>query len=213
MVGACHGKESLKLSVGQYRILDGNDSYGFTPIAIKYSTESYQARLSLPYINGFKGQSGVGNASLKLSYLSQWHDTYIDLNLRQKLGTADDRLTVPVSDTGMSIVLSRYILKGVGFVEVGHTWRHTEFSNLSNSAKRSDSVYYALGAMYPVRKDVSTGIILDHKPSALGQLDQSATLVFQYKLNKEHRFTMSLAKGLATTSSNYTAGLVWSYKL
>ncbi len=209
LVGTIQAQEGIKLSIGQYRILDDSDSYDFTPVSIKYSTQQYQARLTLPYINGYQGESGLGNISIKLSYLTQWKKTFIDLNYRQKLATADDKLTVPVRDSGMSIELARYVAGGIGFVELGHTWGRKA---QSNQAERNDRFYYALGGVYPVSPSVSLGLILDHKSTALGQLDRSVSLISQYKLTKKNRLGISIAKGLTTASPSWLIGGMWSHK-
>lgn len=198
-----------KLSVGQYRILDGGDSYGYSPVSGKYSNRFFRAKLTLPYISGYRGNSGLGNASIKLSYLSQWHNTFIDLNYRQKLATANKKLTVPSRDTGVSIELSRYMSGGIIFAELGYTWRNAAQANLN---KRKDDFYYSLGGLYPIATKVNGGIILDHKPTALGGLDQNATLIVQYKMSQKQRVTMSAGKGLASASPDYLLGLAWSIK-
>ncbi len=198
-----------KLSIGQYRILDGEDSYSYTPVSIKQSTRYYRGKLTLPYINGYRGRNGLGNASIKLSYLTQWNKTFIDLNYRQKISTAKKELTLPVRDSAISFELSRYILGGIGFTELGYTWRKAAQANI---AKRKDSFYYSFGGLYPVSTNLTSGIILDHKPTALGRLDQNMTLFSQYKLNTEQRLVISFAKGLTTASPAYLMGLTWSYK-
>lgn len=209
LVGAVQGKESIKLSIGQYRILDGEDSYNFTSGSAKYSTSHYRARLTLPYISDYLGESGLGNASIKLSYLTQWQNTFIDLNYRQKLATADERLTIPVRDTGMSIELSRYISGGIGFFELGYTWRNEAKSSEST---RNDSLYYALGGLIPLSDDLLVGLTLDHKPTALSRLDRSAGLITQYKVSHRSRLGFNVTKGLTDTSPDWLAGLVWSHK-
>lgn len=198
-----------KLSIGQYRILEEGDSYGYTPVSSKYSTNRYRAKLTMPYISGYRGSSGLGNASIKLSYLSQWQSTFIDFNYRQKLATADKRLTVPARDTSTSIELSRYLLNGIIFAELGYTWRNVAQAKL---AKRKDGFYYSFGGIYPLIPKINVGIVLDHKPTALGRLDQSATLIAQYKMNQKQRLSMSFGVGLSSASPDYLLGLAWSTK-
>lgn len=198
-----------QLSVSQYRILNGTDSYGYTSVSRKYSTNSYRAKLNLPYISGYRGNSGLGNASIQFTYLSQWQNTFIDFNYRQKLATAEKRLTVPARDTSTSIELSRYFLNGIVFAELGYTWRNVAQANL---AKRKDGFYYSLGGIYPLIPKINIGILLDHKPTALGRLDQSATVIAQYKMNQKQRFSMSFAAGLTSASPDYLLGLAWSNK-
>ncbi|GEM_PF-2319655 len=209
LLNTAHAQQSLKLSLGEYRILDGADSYGFTSINSKYSSQNYQASLSLPYISGYRGESGVGNVAVKLAYLTQWRKNYIDLNYRQKLATADDQLTVPAWDTGMSIELARYLVGGVGFMELGYNWRHKA---QGSQAERKNSLFYALGGSYPLMKYLSAGMILDHKPTALGQLNRNITGFAQYKLNQTHRIGVNAFKGLTQASPNWTLGLVWTQK-
>ncbi len=206
---SAQAKESIKLSVAQYRIFDGEDSYNFSPISIKYSTNRYKAKLVLPYIQGFKGQSGIGNAVVKLSYLTQWQNIFVDFHIRQKLATADEKLTLPVSDRGASVELSRYLYSGIVFAELGHIWR----SNASASYKERDaSYYYALGGMYPLQKKLYSGLVFDHRVTALGRLDNMATGFMQYKLNATTHIGASLGKGLKKISPNWIAGLTWSSK-
>jgi hypothetical protein len=202
-------KESIKLSVGQYRIFDGDDSHGFTPIGIKYSTDSYKARIVLPYIEDYRGQSGIGNAVIKLTYLTQWKSVYIDVNLRQKLATADEKLTLPVSDRGGSIELSHYLYGGIVFAELGHIWRS---SAPSSYQERDDSFYYSLGGMYLLQKKLYSGLVFDHRITALGRLDHIATGFLQYKWSADTRIGASLGKGLKEISPDWIAGLTWSSK-
>jgi len=202
-------KESIKLSAGQYRVFDGEDSHGFTPIGIKYSNESYKARVVLPYIEGYRGQSGIGNVVIKLTYLTQWKNLFIDVNLRQKLATADEKLTLPVSDRGGSIELSHYLYSGIFFAELGHIWRS---SAPSNQSSREDSFYYALGGMYPLQKKLYSGLVFDHRITALGRLDHIATGFLQYKWSADTRIGASLGKGLKEISPDWIAGLTWSSK-
>lgn len=206
---ALQNKESIKIGVGHYRILDEADSHSFTPISIKYSTSRYKAKLVLPYINGYRRESGTGNAVIKLSYLTRWNDVFIDLNLRQKLATANKKLTLPVSDRGGSIGLSRYISKGVIFAELGHVWRSSE---ASSNKSRDNSFYYALGGLYPLQKGLNSGIVFDHRVTALGRLDHIATGFIQYKWDEHSRIGASLGKGLKEVSPSWIAGLTWSYK-
>jgi len=207
LLNAAHAQQGLKLSVGEYRIFDDADSYGFTSVSSKYSGQGYQASLNLPYISGYRGKSGLGNIAVKLAYLTQWRKTYIDLNYRQKLATADDQLTVPAWDTGMSIELARYIAGGIGFMELGYSWRNKAQSSQS---ERKNSLFYAVGGIYPLMKQLSVGMILDHKPTALGKLNRNVTAIAQYKLNQKHRIGVNGSKGLTRTSPNWVLGLVWS---
>lgn len=202
-------KESLKLSAGQYRIFDGEDSHSFTPIGIKYSTDNYKARIVLPYIEGYRGESGLGNVVLKLSYLTQWQSVFIDFNFRQKLATADEELTLPVSDRGGSIELSHYFYGSIVFAELGHIWRSNTPSTYRN---RDDSFYYALGGMYPLQKKLYTGLVFDHRITALGRLDHIVTTFVQYKWSADTRIGASLGKGLKEISPDWIAGLTWSSK-
>ena len=209
LVGTVHGKEAMKLSIGQYRIADGEDSYNFTSLSAKYSTSQYRARLTLPYISNYLGESGLGNAAIKLSYLTQWQNTFIDFNYRQKLATADERLTVPTFDTAMSVEMSQYISRGIGFFELGYTWRN---ELQSRDSTRNDSLYYALGGLLPLSDDLLVGLTLDHKPTALGRLDRSVGLITQFKVSLKSRLGFNVIKGLTTTSSDWLIGLVWSHK-
>lgn len=202
-------KENIKLSFGQYRIFDGADSYGLTPLSVKYSTSRYKTRLMLPYIRRDSGQSGLGNMSVKLSYLTQWQRVFVDFHYRQKLATADEQLTLPVRDKGMSIELSSFLSGGIGFVELGHTWRKSEHKT---HTKRNDGFYYALGGMYPMKKGFAVGCVFDYKTTALGRLDHSATGLMQYKLDSTTLISASLGRGLTDTSPAWLAGLTWSKK-
>ena len=204
-----HAKDSFKLSAGQYRIFDGAGSHSFTPIGIKYSTGHYRAKIVLPYIEGYLGESGLGNIAIKLSYLTQWKSVFIDLNVRQKLATADEKLTLPVSDRGGSIELSHYLYQGIVFAELGHTWRS---SAPSTYKERDDGFYYALGGMYPLQKTLYSGVVFDHKVTALGGLDRIVTGFVQYKWSTDVRVGASLGKGLKQISPNWITGLTWSAK-
>lgn len=202
-------KESIKLSAAQYRIFDGEDSHSFTPIGIKYSTGNYNARIVLPYIEGYRGQSGLGNVVVKLSYLTQWKSVFVDFNFRQKLATADEELTLPVSDRGGSIELSHYLYGGIVFAELGHIWRSSASSVYQD---RADSFYYALGGMYPMQKKLYSGLVFDHRITALGRLDHIVTGFLQYKWSADTRIGANLGKGLKEISPNWIAGLTWSSK-
>lgn len=202
-------KESMKLSAGQYRILDGEDSHGFTPIAIKYSTSRYKAKIALPYIEGYRGESGLGNIVIKLSYLTQWENIFIDFNFRQKLATADEQLTLPVSDRGGSVELSRYLYGGIVFAELGHIWRSSAPSDYRD---RNDSFYYSVGGMYPMSKAIHSGVVFDHRITALGRLDHIVTGFLQYKWNSDVRLGASIGKGLKHISPDWIGGLTWSHK-
>lgn len=203
------GIASDKLSVGQYRILDGKDSYGYSSMSFKRSSQLYRAKLNLPYISGYRGHEGLANASIKLSYLSTWEKTFVDLNYRQKLATANKELTVPVRDAGFSIGLSRYLFGGVGFAELGYTWRNTAQAKHS---KRKNSFYYSLGGLYSVLPKLSAGLVVDHKPTALGRNDRSITMFTQSKLTKNQRLTLSMAAGLSSASPESILGLAWANK-
>ena len=213
-------KESFKLSLGQYRIADSGGSYWYTPVGLYYSTRTYKAKLSLPYISGFNGRDGMGNASVKFSYLNQWKKLYLDLHLKQKLATANSDLTLPVKDTGASIELSGYLLGGVAFMELGYWWREDyqydsgqqdDSSDTQESLvrQREDSFYYVLGGVYPIKKGWVGGLLLDYKPTALGNLDRTASVLLQHKLSARHKVTATLGKGLSETSLDWVSGLVW----
>ncbi len=217
-------KESLKFSLGQYRIADSAGSYWYTPVGLYYSSGTYKAKLSLPYISGFNGRDGMGNASVKFSYLSQWKKLYLDFHLKQKLATADSNLTLPVKDTGASIELSGYLWGGVAFMELGHWWRENYQYDSDNQdgngetenqdqvdlvRQREDSFYYVLGGVYPIKKGWVSGLLLDYKPTALGNLDRTVSVLLQYKLNARHKITATLGKGLSDTSPDWVSGLVW----
>lgn len=204
---ALKSKDSIKLGLGQYRIFDAADSHSFTPISIQYSARSYKTKLLLPYINGYRGESGLGNAVIKLSYLTRWNNIFIDLHLRQKFATANEKLTLPVNDRGGSIGLSRYISKGIIFAELGHVWRSSE---TASNKDRDDSFYYTLGGIYSLQKGMSSGIVFDHRITALGRLDHIVTGFVQYKWDANTRLGGSLGKGLKEISPDWIAGLSWS---
>lgn len=202
-------KEGFKLSAAQYRIIDGEDSHGLTPIGFKYSTNSYKAGVVLPYIEGYRGQSGIGNVVIKLSYLTQWKSMFVDVNFRQKLATANEKLTLPISDRGGSLELSHYLYGGIVFTELGHIWRS---SAPSNYKERNDSFYYSLGGLYPLQKKLYSGLVFDHRITALGRSDHIVTGFLQYKWSVGTRIGVNLGKGLEEISPDWIAGLTWSSK-
>ncbi len=208
-------KESLKLSLGQYRVSAQGSSYWFTPVSVNYGWSCYKLRASVPFIKRDEGASGLGNASLKISYLSSWQfkrqKLYVDYHLKQKLATSDSSVTLAVKDTGASVEVSAFLLGGVGFVELGHWWREANPGNLDYS--RENSFHYALGGVYPIKKSWVAGLVLDHKPTALGNLDRAASALLQYKISTNQKVTATVGKGLTNSSPDWISGLVWKVTL
>ena len=217
LMAPVQAKESVKISLGQYRIADSSGSYWFTPVSATYKNKQYKARVSVPYISDYQGQSGLGNASIKLSYLSQWKSLYIDLHVKQKWDTANSNLTLPVKDRAASIEVSGYMLGGVAFLELGHWWRENHVlsqstDNQNTSIERENSFYYVLGAVYPVKKGWIAGVVLDYKPTALGNLDRAVSSLIQYKISAKQKVSGTLGRGLSSSSPNWITGLNWSFK-
>lgn len=223
LVAPVQAKETIKMALGQYRIADSSGCYWYTPISATYKNDHYKARLSVPYISDYHGRSGLGNATIKLSYLSQWQSLYIDFHAKQKIDTAQSNLTLPVKDKAASIEVSGYVLGGVAFLELGHWWRENyeasqqsdtqDTDNQNTKIDRENSFYYVLGAVYPVKKGWIAGFILDYKPTALGKLDQAASTLLQYKINSKQKLSATLGKGLSSSSPDWISGLSWSVKL
>jgi hypothetical protein len=226
MTSPLQAKESIKMSLGQYRIADSSGSYWYTPVSATYKNSSYKARLSVPYISDYQSRSGLGNATIKLSYLSQWNSLYIDFHAKQKLDTADSDLTLPVKDRAASVEISGYMFGGVGFIELGHWWRkdyHTTFqeedprvegktNQYISTTERENSFYYVLGAVYPVKKGWITGLVMDYKPTSLGNLDRAVSGLLQYKVSAKQKISATLGKGLSDSSPDWISGLNWSVK-
>jgi len=239
MVSPLQAKESVKMSLGQYRIADSSGSYWYTPVSATYKNSQYKARLSVPYISDYQGQSGLGNATVKLSYLSQWNSLYIDFHIKQKIDTADSDLTLPVKDRAASVEVSGYVLGGVAFIELGHWWRENytvsqtavnqetgaqsiipekqdrlvqRDGQTTQTVERENSFYYVLGAVYPIKKGWIAGFVLDYKPTALGGLDRAASTLLQYKINSKQKLSVTLGKGLSSSSPDWISGLNWSFK-
>jgi hypothetical protein len=198
-----------KLILSQYRVIDGESSYFYSRLSIKHTNKDYRLKFSLPYISGYRDQSGLSNAAIKLSYLSQWQSNYIDINFRQKLATADKGLTRPAWDQSLSIQVSRYWYKSALFAELGHNWRKSAEQGYQDTA----STFYSLGLLYPLSKSIKLGGLVDNKPTALGNQDQGLTFYSRIKLNTMQKLTLSLAKGLSAASPDYYFGLAWSVKL
>lgn len=217
LVSPVQAKETVKMSLGQYRIADSSGSYWYTPVSATYKSKQYKARLSVPYISDYQGQSGLGNATVKLSYLSQWQSLYIDFHAKQKIDTAESNLTLPVKDRAASIELSGYALGGVAFLELGHWWRENHVASQGAGAQqinveRENSFYYVLGGVYPIKKGWIAGLVLDYKPTALGRLDRAASTLLQYKINSKQKVSATLGKGLSSSSPDWISGLNWSFK-
>lgn len=203
------GVAAEKLSLSQFRVLDGDSSYFYSAMSFKHTNKDFRLKLSLPYISGYLDQSGLGNAAIKLSYLSQWQDNYIDFNFRQKLATADKGLTRPAWDQSLSFQLSRYWFNSAVFAELGHTWRKAARQGYQDK----QSTFYTVGLLYPLSKSISLGGTFDNKPTALGNQEQGFTLYSQFKLSSKQKLATSLTKGLSPVSPDYYLGLSWSVKI
>ncbi len=205
----------FKLSLGQYRVVAADNSYWYTPVSAYYATSAYKAKLTLPFVNRDNADSGVGNGVLKLSKLNKWQGYYVDVHLKQKLNNANDKVTLPVADTSLSLEVSGFVLGGLGFIELGHWWRDS--ANQSVQFKRENSFYYSLGGIVSLTKFGFSkgwigGLVVDHKPTSLGALDRVASALLQRKLNARHKITASIGKGISHSSPDWISGFMWQIK-
>ena len=203
--------QSMKLSLGQYRVVAEQQSYWYTPISAHVAGGRYKAKLTLPFVKPDAGPNGLGNAVLKLTYQDQWSDLYVDVHLKRKLANANSKVTLPVNDTSLSVEFSRFILGGVGFVELGYWWRKRTYLN------RVDSLHYSIGGVLSLsklgfNKGWIAGLVVDHKPTSLGNLDRVASGLLQRKINARHKITASLGKGISRHSPHWISGLLWQVK-
>ena len=216
-------KETIKMSLGQYRIADSLGSYWYTPVSASYKNKQYKARLSLPYISDYQGRSGLGNMTAKFTYLTQWKSLYIDIHAKQKWDTAKSSLTLPVKDRAASVEVSGYAFGGVAFIELGHWWRKNYATDQESDeeesegekaqvSERENSFYYVLGAVYPIKKGWISGLVLDYKPTALGKLDRMVSALLQYKISVKQKVSGTVGKGLSSSSPDWITGLNWSVK-
>jgi len=203
--------QAIKLSLGQYRVVANERSYWYTPVSAHLASGSYKAKLTLPFVKPDAGPSGIGNGVLKLSYQDQWSDLYLDFHLKRKLANANSRVTLPVNDTSLSMEVSGFLWGGVGFVELGYWWRKRTQYN------RVNSFHYSVGGVMSLRKlgfdkGWIAGLVVDHKPTSLGNLDRVASGLLQRKINARHKLTASVGKGISRHSPDWISGLLWQVK-
>lgn len=198
---------ALKVSMSQYRVEgSAQESYWLQSVSGQYQYSNYKIRLSQPYIQS-QDDKGIGNGLLKLSKLGGVGDTYVDVHLKRKLANANQSVTLPISDTGASIELSRMISGVLGFVEVGYWWRErTEYN-------RKNNWFYSLGLVSRVSSSLLSGVYLDQKPTAYGEMDRSLSSFLQIKVDRQHKLSLTLGKGLEDDSPAWLAGLQWSFKI
>ncbi len=203
----------VKLSMGQYRVVAADNSYWYTPLSAYYSVSGYKAKITLPLVSLDNGPSGVGNGVLKLSKLNQWQGLYVDVHLKKKLNNANENVTLAVADTSLSLEVSGFVLGGLGFVELGHWWR-----DKVGQSQRENSFYYSLGGVMSLKKIGFSkgwigGVVVDHKPTSLGDLDRVGSVLLQRKLSARHKITGSIGKGISHNSPDWISGLMWQVKL
>jgi len=217
LIGVCllalpvQAAQALKLSLGQYRVVANERSYWYTPVSAHLANGSYKAKLTLPFVKPDAGPSGIGNGVLKFTYQDQWSDLYLDFHLKRKLANANSKVTLPVNDTSLSMEVSGILWGGVGFVELGYWWRKRTQYN------RVDSFHYSVGGVMSLRKlgfdkGWIAGLVVDHKPTSLGNLDRVASALLQRKINARHKLTASVGKGISRHSPDWISGLLWQVK-
>ena len=199
---------TLGLSAGQYRIQDNyQSSYWMQHISAYVKYKRVKAKVSVPYLQQENGEQGIGNGLLKVSWLNQWQGNYVDAHLRQRLATANEDITLPVHDQSVSLEMSRILGRIIGFIELGHWWRE------KTKYEREDTFFSSVGAIHVVTKKWVLGGVMDHRPTAYGEIDRTATFIAQHRLTGQHKLTFSVGKGLESDSPDWTAGVQWQYKL
>lgn len=196
-----------KWTLGYFRVSDEQGrSYWYSNLSAQYRVQSFKLKASLPHIQRENGDSGIGNGLLKLSWMNQWQQVFVDFHLRQRLATAAKRVTLPVHDQGLSLELSGRIGRGIWFTEVGYWWREkTRFD-------RKNTGSLALGGIIALSRSWIIGSVIDHKPSALGQIDQTFSALTQYRWTQRQKTMLYVGKGLTADSPDWITGLQWQYR-
>lgn len=195
------------LSLGQYRVQDGYaSSYWMQHVSGYMKTKTLKAKVSMPYLQQDNGDSGTGNGLLKLSWLNQWQNLYVDLHVRQRLATANKAVTLPVHDRGASLEVSRFFGRTIGFAELGHWWRE------ATQYDRQNTYFSSLGAIHIISKRWMAGGIFDHRPTAYGEIDRTLSAIVQLRLDGQNKVSLSTGRGLEADSPDWTIGLQWQYK-
>lgn len=199
---------TLGISAGQYRIQDDyQSSYWMQNVSAYVKTKHWKAKLSMPFLQQDNGRYGTGNGLLKLSWLNQIGGVYTDIHLRQRLATAYEDITLPVADRAASIEFSkRFGRTTVGFAETGYWWRE------KTKYDRKNTFFTSLGGIRIVSKQWLMGGVFDHRPTAYGEIDRTASLLTQYRASKQHKFTLTTGKGLQADSPDWIIGIQWQYK-
>lgn len=194
------------ISMGHYYIDDDSQSYQFTSLSIKKKESSWAAKISLPYVQTQKGEAGLGNIIFKASQKWRYERLLFRAHVKHKIATAQKEIVTPVNDTALAIEVNHQFSWGVGFIESGYWWRQAK------SYKRKDTAYASAGIIKGF-KPYAAGLIVDHKPTALGEQDSMVSILIKRTILKKYAVTALIGKGLTNDSPNTMVGLQFSKKI
>ena len=190
------------ISLGHYFVDAPSENYQFTSVSMSYKHTSFKAKLVVPFIQREEFSNGLGNPLLKFS--NNWRfdrgAKQLTLIYKQKLALADDDTTTAVSDAAVGFEYSQSFKWGIAFVESGHWWRD------SVSYTRKNSVYGTIGIIKPFKQYVFA-MLIDNKPTALGNEDSMASVFVRKKLTSRLSTSFLYGKGLNDNSPNHALGL------
>lgn len=190
------------ISLGHFIVDTPSEDYQFTSLSMRYQYARFKAKLMVPFIQHEGFSNGLGNPVLKFS--NDWHfdgkEKQLTLIYKQKLALADNNTTTAVSDSALGLEYSHVFSWGIPFFEMGHWWRE------SVSYNRKNSIYGTLGFIKPIKRYV-LAVIVDNKPTALGDEDSMASIFVRKKITSTQAVSFLYGTGLNNSSPNHTLGL------
>lgn len=198
--------DSTTVNLGHFYVDAPQQNYQFTSVSGKYKTKNWSGKISVPYIQKAQGANGIGNTQLKLTRQWRSQNYLVRTHIKQKLNTANRHVATRVNDSAIAFEINRGFSWGVGFVESGYWWRE-------NKTYSRENTWYGSAGIISSIKPYTVGLLVDHKPTALGETDSVASLLLKRSIASGYSITALLGAGLNTDSPNTIIGIQLSKKI
>lgn len=220
-------------STGDYGDQLSTDTW-FFPFSLKWETERWTSKLTVPYIrtsgpgdvvgvgpdrvavegasNTRRSESGLGDVTGSLGYsLIERAGWLVELIGKVKAPTADENKGLGTGETDYATQLD------IAKQTAKTTWFGTIGKKLYGDPEGSDfndPVYLSLGVSQKVKDSLSVGLAYDWRRQVTdsGEDMREATLFLSQRFDKAWKGQLYLVKGFSTVDPDWGMGVVLSYR-
>lgn len=214
------GRFELKSTVSYLRINGPGLLVGDSPGEVSTAQAGSSRRLA----------EGMGDSSVQLAWqalVDSRGGQYLDVKLKHKFPTADENKGLGSGASSDTLALEYLKLFGHHFLllEAGYRWRRdsvlkvevvtgTTAATEVYQLKPDNGLVAAVGWGYQFINQQSLGVILNYREASSPRSNDNEELMLFYQLRLDRHWKLSpyLGTGLNNNSSDFSAGLQWSYR-